>query len=65
MNEPAESFDNTQPLLQPEESGSEKSHASGLDKIRIVGGKKLNGEISVSGAKNSALKLMCAALLTE
>lgn len=38
---------------------------SGLDKIRIVGGQKLNGTIPVSGAKNAALKLMCAALLTD
>ena len=36
---------------------------SGLDKIRIRGGKRLNGSIPISGAKNSALKLMCAALL--
>lgn len=38
---------------------------SGLDKIKIVGGQKLNGTIPVSGAKNAALKLMCTALLTE
>ncbi len=36
-----------------------------MDKIRIIGGKPLNGEIRVSGAKNAALPLMCAALLTE
>ncbi len=35
-----------------------------MDRIRIQGGKKLNGAIRISGAKNSALKLMCAALLT-
>ena len=44
--------------------GSE-TRKSGLDRIRIVGGKRLQGTIPVSGAKNSALKLMCAALLTE
>lgn len=38
--------------------------ASALDKIRVRGGKALNGEITVSGAKNAALKLMSAALLT-
>lgn len=38
---------------------------SGSDLIRIHGGKKLNGEISISGAKNAALPLMCAALLSE
>lgn len=36
-----------------------------LDKIKVIGGNKLNGEIPISGAKNCALKLMCAALLTE
>ncbi|MCC7305875.1 MAG: UDP-N-acetylglucosamine 1-carboxyvinyltransferase [Alphaproteobacteria bacterium] len=36
-----------------------------LARIRITGGKKLNGEIPVSGAKNAALKVMCAALLTD
>ncbi|MEZ5918620.1 MAG: UDP-N-acetylglucosamine 1-carboxyvinyltransferase [Alphaproteobacteria bacterium] len=35
-----------------------------LDKILIRGGKELNGTIPISGAKNAALKLMCAALLT-
>lgn len=29
------------------------------------GGKRLNGTIPISGAKNSALKIMCAALLTD
>ncbi len=37
---------------------------SGLDKIKIIGGQKLNGTIPVSGAKNAALKLMCAGLLS-
>jgi len=36
-----------------------------MDRIVIQGGAKLNGRISVSGAKNSALKLMAAALLTD
>ncbi len=36
-----------------------------MDKIRIIGGQQLNGIIPISGAKNCALKLMCAALLTE
>lgn len=33
--------------------------------LMITGGLPLNGDVSISGAKNSALKLMCAALLTE
>lgn len=37
---------------------------SGMDRIRIRGGHKLNGTIRVSGAKNAALPLMCASLLT-
>src|SRR5215472_13449945 len=35
-----------------------------MDRIRIRGGARLNGAISISGAKNAALKLMAAALLT-
>jgi UDP-N-acetylglucosamine 1-carboxyvinyltransferase len=34
-----------------------------VDLIRVVGGARLDGEVSVVGAKNSALKLMAAALL--
>ncbi len=36
-----------------------------MDKIVIRGGKPLNGKIEVSGSKNAALPLMCAALLTR
>jgi UDP-N-acetylglucosamine 1-carboxyvinyltransferase len=36
-----------------------------LDKLIIEGGQKLNGEITVSGAKNAALPILCAALLAE
>jgi len=36
-----------------------------MDRIRIVGGNKLEGTIPISGAKNAALPLMIAALLTE
>lgn len=35
-----------------------------MDKLRIIGGHRLNGEISISGAKNAALPILCAALLT-
>jgi UDP-N-acetylglucosamine 1-carboxyvinyltransferase len=35
-----------------------------MDKLVIQGGVPLSGEIRVSGAKNAALPLMCAALLT-
>jgi UDP-N-acetylglucosamine 1-carboxyvinyltransferase len=36
-----------------------------LDRIAITGGARLQGEIPISGAKNSAIKLMAASLLTE
>jgi UDP-N-acetylglucosamine 1-carboxyvinyltransferase len=36
-----------------------------MDKIRIVGGAPLNGVIPISGAKNAALPLMIASLLTR
>jgi UDP-N-acetylglucosamine 1-carboxyvinyltransferase len=36
-----------------------------MDKLQIVGGKRLNGEIAVSGAKNAALPILCAGLLTS
>jgi UDP-N-acetylglucosamine 1-carboxyvinyltransferase len=36
-----------------------------MDRIRIVGGKTLNGIIPISGAKNAALPLMIASLLTD
>ena len=35
-----------------------------MDRIRIRGGARLSGAIPVSGAKNAALKLMAASLLT-
>jgi UDP-N-acetylglucosamine 1-carboxyvinyltransferase len=35
-----------------------------MDRIRITGGNKLHGEIHISGAKNAALPLMIASLLT-
>lgn len=35
-----------------------------MDRIKITGGHKLNGEIPISGAKNAALPLLIASLLT-
>jgi len=35
-----------------------------VDKLRITGGRPLEGEVRVSGAKNAALPIMCAALLS-
>lgn len=35
-----------------------------MDKLRIQGGLPLHGEVTVSGAKNAALPILCASLLT-
>ncbi len=65
-------WDNAE-LLFPDFSKGKKNQimpdqqpqSSSLDKIKIIGGNPLNGTIPISGAKNCALKLMCAALLSE
>jgi UDP-N-acetylglucosamine 1-carboxyvinyltransferase len=36
-----------------------------VDKLKITGGRPLEGEVQVSGAKNAALPIMCAALLSS
>jgi UDP-N-acetylglucosamine 1-carboxyvinyltransferase len=36
-----------------------------MDRIRLIGGNELRGEIPISGAKNAALPLMIASLLTS
>ena len=36
-----------------------------MDKLLITGGRPLEGEVRVSGAKNAALPILFAALLTE
>ena len=36
-----------------------------VEKLKIIGGNSLKGEVSISGAKNSVLKLMAAAILPE
>jgi UDP-N-acetylglucosamine 1-carboxyvinyltransferase len=41
------------------------AQTSGLDSIRIRGGKRLSGVIPISGAKNAALPLMTASMLTD
>jgi len=35
-----------------------------MDQLRIRGGRRLDGEVAISGAKNAALPELCAALLT-
>ncbi|WP_058616070.1 UDP-N-acetylglucosamine 1-carboxyvinyltransferase [Tepidimonas taiwanensis] len=36
-----------------------------MDRLLIRGGRRLDGEVTISGAKNAALPELCAALLTE
>ena len=36
-----------------------------VEKLKIVGGNPLHGEVSISGAKNAVLKLMAAAILPQ
>jgi UDP-N-acetylglucosamine 1-carboxyvinyltransferase len=36
-----------------------------MDRIRVLGGRRLQGSIPISGAKNAALPLMIASLLTD
>jgi UDP-N-acetylglucosamine 1-carboxyvinyltransferase len=36
-----------------------------MDKIRVVGGRPLEGTVRISGAKNASLPELCAALLTD
>jgi len=35
-----------------------------VDKLKLTGGRPLEGEVRISGAKNAALPIMCAALLS-
>jgi UDP-N-acetylglucosamine 1-carboxyvinyltransferase len=49
-------------LYRPDHFGS---GGRAMDRIKIVGGRPLRGAIPISGAKNAALPLMIASLLTE
>ena len=35
-----------------------------MDRLCVRGGQRLSGEVPVSGAKNAALPILCAGLLT-
>lgn len=56
---------NNAALQTQQTSQTQAPQSSNLDKIKIVGGQQLNGNIRISGAKNAALKIMCAALLSD
>ena len=36
-----------------------------MDRFQIKGGRPLSGQVNISGAKNAALPILCAALLTS
>ncbi|AOJ12385.1 UDP-N-acetylglucosamine 1-carboxyvinyltransferase [Burkholderia vietnamiensis] len=46
----------------PAANGESQGH--GMDQLVIEGGRRLSGEIVVSGAKNAALPILCAGLLS-
>jgi UDP-N-acetylglucosamine 1-carboxyvinyltransferase len=40
-------------------------HSHPLDRFRVVGGSSLKGDVTITGAKNSVLKLMAVTLLAK
>ena len=66
MNKPADITDYF-PAQNDADSAHEEPQADtpSLQKISVIGGQALQGAIPISGAKNAALKHMCAALLTD
>jgi UDP-N-acetylglucosamine 1-carboxyvinyltransferase len=44
---------------------TQRARDTSMDRIKITGGERLNGTIPISGAKNAALPLMIASLLTD
>src|SRR5262245_17760003 len=50
---------------RPASTALERQEPRHMDRIRIVGGRQLNGTIPISGAKNATLPLMIASLLTD
>src|SRR5947207_5110613 len=45
--------------------GEQPTPLESMDKLLIRGGRQLQGEVRISGAKNAALPELCAALLTD
>lgn len=57
----------TKPHTQTPEATAPASRApagAGMDKLIVAGGKRLAGEVVISGAKNAALPILCAGLLS-
>lgn len=69
MQTPATNIWDTEALrshgFDTSETADKPVASSTLDKIKVIGGNPLNGTIPISGAKNCALKLMCAAILSD
>lgn len=61
----SENFDKAGDAKSVEIISGDDVKSSGLAALRVRGGVRLKGDIAVSGAKNAALKHMCAALLTD
>src|SRR5271157_4335901 len=53
------------PTLSLEKNTVQRAQAKHMDKLLIEGGTPLRGSVHISGAKNSALPAMAAALLTS
>lgn len=51
--------------IEMTDDNADTSSSTGMEKMRVIGGAKLKGNIKISGAKNAALKHMCASLLTD
>ena len=51
-------------IADPSSDAAAADAPHGMDRLKVTGNGPLNGEIAVSGAKNAALKHMCAAILT-
>ncbi len=47
------------------EAYGREPYSDAVERFRVVGGARLAGDVQVTGAKNSALKLMAASLLAE
>ena len=52
-------------VVSTEFAGKFRTHFNLMDKLKIIGGSPLHGEVSISGAKNAALPILAATLLTD
>ncbi|MPV57600.1 UDP-N-acetylglucosamine 1-carboxyvinyltransferase [Burkholderia sp. HI2761] len=64
MQVTANERDAVQSVATAHPAANGESQGQGMDKLVIEGGRRLSGEIVVSGAKNAALPILCAGLLS-